>query len=26
VDWFEALTVNYLVPGGKPLDYLMRIR
>jgi len=26
VDWFEALTENYLVPGGKPLDNLMRIR
>jgi uncharacterized protein len=26
VDWFEALTENYLVPGGKPLDYLMRLR
>jgi uncharacterized protein (UPF0276 family) len=26
VDWFEALTENYLVPGGKPLGYLMRIR
>src|ERR1700743_341716 len=26
VDWFEALTENYLVPGGKPLDYLMRVR
>jgi uncharacterized protein (UPF0276 family) len=26
VDWFEALTENYLVPGGKPLDFLMRIR
>jgi uncharacterized protein (UPF0276 family) len=26
VDWFEALTENYLVPGGKPLDYLMRMR
>ena len=26
VDWFEALTENYLVPGGKPLDKLMRIR
>jgi uncharacterized protein len=26
VDWLEALTENYLVPGGKPLDYLMRIR
>jgi len=20
VDWFEALTENYLVPGGKPLQ------
>jgi uncharacterized protein len=26
VDWFEVLTENYLVPGGKPLSYLMRIR
>jgi uncharacterized protein len=26
VDWFEALTENYLVPGGKPLDNLSRIR
>jgi len=26
VDWFEALTENYLVPGGRPLDNLMRIR
>ena len=26
VDWFEVLTENYLVPGGKPLDNLMRIR
>ena len=26
VDWFEVLTENYLVPGGKPLDYLVRIR
>jgi uncharacterized protein (UPF0276 family) len=26
VDWFEVLTENYLVPGGKPLHYLMRIR
>jgi uncharacterized protein (UPF0276 family) len=26
IDWFEALTENYLIPGGKPLDYLMRIR
>lgn len=26
VDWFEALTENYLVPGGRPLHNLMRIR
>ena len=26
VDWLEALTENYLVPGGKPLHYLTRIR
>jgi uncharacterized protein len=26
VDWFEVLTENYLVAGGKPLHYLMRIR
>lgn len=26
IDWFEALTENYLVPGGKPLHYLERIR
>lgn len=26
VDWFEVLTENYLVPGGKPLHYLDRIR
>jgi uncharacterized protein (UPF0276 family) len=26
IDWFEALTENYLVPGGKPLHYLDRIR
>ncbi len=26
VDWFEALTENYLVPGGKPLHFLTRIR
>ena len=26
IDWFEALTENYLIPGGKPLHYLMRIR
>ncbi len=26
VDWFEALSENYLVPGGKPLSYLERVR
>lgn len=26
VDWFEVLTENYLVAGGKPLHYLDRIR
>jgi uncharacterized protein len=26
IDWLEVLTENYLVPGGKPLDYLERIR
>jgi uncharacterized protein (UPF0276 family) len=26
VDWFEALTENYLVPGGKPLHYLGQVR
>jgi uncharacterized protein (UPF0276 family) len=26
LDWFEIITENYLVPGGKPLYYLDRIR
>jgi uncharacterized protein (UPF0276 family) len=26
IDWLEVLTENYLVPGGKPLHYLARIR
>ena len=26
VDWFEVLTENYLVPGGRPLRHLTRIR
>jgi uncharacterized protein (UPF0276 family) len=26
VEWFELLSENYLVPGGKPLHYLDRIR
>jgi len=26
IDWLEVITENYLGPGGKPLDYLERIR
>lgn len=26
IDWFEIITENYLVPGGKPLHYLDKIR
>jgi uncharacterized protein len=26
IDWLEVITENYLVPGGKPLDYLDRVR
>jgi len=26
VDWFEILTENYMVPGGRPLEWLDRIR
>ena len=26
VDWFEIISENYLVDGGKPLHYLERIR
>lgn len=26
VDWFEIITENYLVPGGKPLYFLEKIR
>lgn len=26
IDWFEALTENYLVPGGRPLHNLARVR
>jgi uncharacterized protein len=26
VDWFEALSENYMIPGGLPLNYLDRIR
>lgn len=26
LDWFEIITENYLIPGGKPLYYLDKIR
>jgi uncharacterized protein (UPF0276 family) len=26
IDWLEIITENYLVPGGKPLHYLERVR
>ena len=26
LDWFEIITENYLVPGGKPLYYLEKVR
>lgn len=26
IDWFEILSENYMVPGGRPLHYLERIR
>jgi hypothetical protein len=26
IDWFEIITENYLVPGGKPIYYLDEIR
>jgi uncharacterized protein len=26
VDWFEIISENYLVPGGKPIHYLERVR
>jgi len=26
IDWFEILSENYLVPGGKPLHFLDRVR
>lgn len=26
VDWLEILTENYLIPGGRPLRYLERLR
>ncbi len=26
IDWFEALSENYMIPGGLPLNFLDRIR
>lgn len=26
IDWFEILTENYLVPGGKPLYYMDKVK
>lgn len=26
IDWLEALSENYMVPGGRPLDFLARFR
>lgn len=26
IDWFEIISENYMVDGGKPVDYLTRIR
>ncbi len=26
VDWFELISENYMIPGGRPLDNLARIR
>lgn len=26
VDWFEVLSENYFVPGGKPMDFLEKVR
>ncbi|MDX1434839.1 MAG: DUF692 domain-containing protein [Gammaproteobacteria bacterium] len=26
LDWFEATSENYMVPGGRPLHYLERVR
>ncbi len=26
IDWFEIISENYMVPGGKPLDHLDKIR
>lgn len=26
IDWFEVLSENYMVPGGRPLEFLARFR
>lgn len=26
IDWFEIITENFLIPGGKPIHYLNKIR
>ncbi len=26
IDWFEAISENFMVPGGRPLDVLTRVR
>ena len=26
IDWLEVLSENYMIPGGRPLDYLARFR
>jgi uncharacterized protein len=26
IDWFEAISENYMVPGGRPIHTLMRVR
>jgi uncharacterized protein (UPF0276 family) len=26
IDWLEILSENYMIPGGRPLDYLARFR
>ncbi|HEY6643107.1 DUF692 domain-containing protein [Povalibacter sp.] len=26
IDWFEVISENYMIPGGRPLHYLDRIR
>ena len=26
IDWFEAISENFMIPGGRPLDVLTRVR